>query len=355
MKPLLIIIICVIVLYLFKVFYWDAESEVVADTGNNTEAAKVVSLLPVDIYVAKETSQSNVVIASGTIVPNEEVEVKSEASGRLTKLYINEGAYVQKGQLIAKLNDEELRSQLKKLKYEAEFAAQTEQRQRKLLDIDAISKEEYDIAVNRVNTLGADKEYLEVQLEKTSITAPFSGRMGLKNISEGAYITPNVIIANLVQTNPAKIDFDIPEKYASKIKVGQDITFTLDGYDETFQAKVIALNPKIDEELRTLKVRAKAPNFDGKLLPGMFTRIELPLGDERSIMIPSESIIPILKGKKVYVMKNGLAKETIISTGLRTDEKVSVEKGLAIGDSVIVSALMSVKQDLPVTARNIVQ
>lgn len=355
MKPLLIILICIIILYLFKVFYWDAKSEVVAVTSNNTETAKAVDLLPVDIYVASETSQSNAVIASGTIVPNEEVELKSEASGRLMNLYINEGAYVKKGQLIAKLNDEDLRSQLKKLKYEAEFADQTEQRQRKLLDIDAISKEEYDIAVNRVNTLGADKEYLEVQLEKTSITAPFSGRMGLKNISEGAYITPNVIIANLVQTNPAKIDFDIPEKYASKIKVGQDITFTLDGYDETFQAKVIALNPKIDEDLRTLKVRAKAPNLDGKLLPGMFTRIEVPLSDERSIMIPSESIIPILKGKKVFVMKNGLAKESIISTGLRTDEKVSVEKGLSIGDSVIVSALMSVKQNLPVTARNIVQ
>jgi membrane fusion protein (multidrug efflux system) len=355
MKPLLTIVLCIIGLYLFKVYYWDAEPEVSAETANDAESAAAVSRLPVDIYVANETSQSNAVIATGTIVPNEEVEIKSEASGRLVKLYINEGAYVKKGQLIAKLNDEELRAQLKKLKYDAEFAAQTEQRQKQLLDIDAISKEEYDIAVNRVNTLGADKDYLEVQLEKTSITAPFSGRMGLKNISEGAYITPSVIIANLVQTNPAKIDFDIPEKYASKIKVGQDVTFSLDGYDETFQAKVIALNPKIDEDLRTLKVRAKAPNSDGRLLPGMFTRIEVPLGDERSIMIPSESIIPILKGKKVFVMKNGVAKESIISTGLRTDKKVSVEQGLAIGDSVIVSALMSVKENLPVQAKNIVQ
>lgn len=356
MRPLLIIIICILFLFLFKVFYLDADKKS-AGSPSSAQASKnrSSSKLQVDVYIAKMVNKSNVAFSSGTIVPNEEVEIKSEVSGRLVQLNIKEGSYVKRGQLIAKLNDADLRAQLKKLKFEEELAAQTEARQKKLLEIDAISKEEYDMAVNRVNTLSTDEEFLKVQLEKTTVTAPFSGRMGFKNISEGAYITPGVVIANLIQTNPAKLDFSLPEKYANKVKVGQSVSFTIDGDNSIITAKVIALDPKIDEELRTLKVRAKTDNRSGKLLPGMFIRVEVPLGDENSIMIPSESIIPILKGKKVYVIKNGLAKEAIITTGLRTDTKVQVSDGLQVGDSVIVSALMTLKNNMPVTLKNIIQ
>ncbi len=350
MKPLLIILLCIVGLYFFKTYYLDAETKSETEVSKSSTPEKA-SKLPVDIYIAQEVNQGSTILATGTVVPNEEVELKSEASGRLVKLNLREGSYVKKGQLIAKINDEDLTAQLKKLKYEAEFAAQNEARQKKLLDIDAISKEEYDIAVNQVNTLGADKEFLEVQLEKTSVVAPFSGILGLKNISEGAYITPNVIIANLVQTNPAKIDFNIPEKYASKITIGQKISCSLDGDEEVIEATVIAIDPKIDEDLRTLKVRAKTSNPKGKLLPGMFTKVEIPLGKEKAIMIPSEAIIPILKGKKIFVMENGKAKEVIIKTGLRTDTQVAVEEGLMVGDSVVVSALMSVKKGLPIMSK----
>ncbi len=356
MRPLIIIIVFILGLFLFKTYYLDADKPKASNANNRSAAAKrPASKLSVDVYITKIVDKNNVIYASGTIVPNEEVEIKSEVSGRLIQLNIQEGAYVQKGQLIAKLNDEDLVAQLKKLDYEEQLAAQTKARQGKLLEINAISKEEYDMAVNRVNTLSADKEFLQVQLAKTSIKAPFSGRMGFKNISEGAYITPNVIIANLVQSNPVKLDFSIPEKYANKIKSRQTISFTIDGDEEKMAATVIALDPKIDEDLRTLKVRAKATNKAGKLLPGMFIRVEAPLGSEKSIMIPTQSIIPILKGKKVFVMKNGKAKEMLIKTGLRTDTEIQVIEGLEIGDSVIVSALMSVKAGSGVALRNVVE
>ena len=177
--------------------------------------------------------------------------------------------------------------------------------------------------------------------------------MGLKNISEGAYITPNVIIANLVQTNPLKLDFSVPEKYAAKVAVGKTISFSIDGEEEPISARIIAKDPKIDEELRTLRVRATANNAKGRYLPGMFVKVEMPLGEEASIMIPTESIIPILKGKKIYVMKDGKATEVLIKTGLRTDTEVQVTEGIEIGDSVIVSALMSMKPNLPVALRNL--
>ena len=126
------------------------------------------------------------------------------------KLNLREGTFVKKGELIAKIKDDDILAQVKKVSIEEALANQIEARQKKLLEIEAISKEEYEISLNKVSTLKADKELLAVQLAKTEIRAPFSGRIGLKYISEGAYVTPNTLIASLVQTNPLKIDFSIP-------------------------------------------------------------------------------------------------------------------------------------------------
>ena len=356
MRPLLLILVCIVGLILFKVFYINAENEAEVEETAMVAAEKKSSKLSVDIYVAREEDRNSAIFATGSILPNEMVQLRSEVSGRLTQLNIKEGGYVEKGQLIAKFDDQDLLAQIKKLDYQEEFARQTEARQKKLLDIDAISREEYELATNQINTLGADKEFLKVQLERTSLFAPFSGRLGLKNISEGAYVTPNTEIVTLLQTNPAKIDFNVPEKYAQKIKVGQKISFSIAVGDESekMEAKIIAIDPQIDENLRTLKVRAKTSNGKGKLLPGMLVQVEVSLGNEKLIMVPSESIIPILKGKKIYVMRDGVAKERIIKTGIRTEDKVSVEDGLALGDSVVVSALMSMKEDLPVQVRKLI-
>ncbi|MEM1120951.1 MAG: efflux RND transporter periplasmic adaptor subunit [Bacteroidota bacterium] len=358
MRPLIIIAIVIVAMYLAKVSYLDAKpapppTSAPPKTSSAAKSNANKAGMPVDIYITEEVNKSNTIFGTGTLVPNEEVALQSEVSGRLVQLNLREGAFVKKGQIIAKIDDADLLAQLKKLEYEEALAAQTEARQKKLLDINAISKEEYDISVNKVNTLSADKELLQVQLEKTAVHAPFSGRLGLKNISEGAYLTPNVVIASLIQTNPLKMDFTLPEKYATKIKVGQQVAFTVDGDTRTMTAKVVAIDPKIDEDLRTLRVRASTTNANGQLLPGMFVRVEVPLGAETSIMIPTQAVIPILKGKKVFVMRGGQAEEVEIKTGLRTNDKIQVTEGLAVGDSVITSALMSVKKGSTVRLRNV--
>jgi len=349
MRPLLLIIVLIVGLYILKVSYLDAKPAAPATTestkkDNASKANSKKAGIAVDIYVAQKVKESNIIYSTGTIIPNEEVDLRSETSGRLVQLNLQEGAFVKKGQIIAKLDDADLVAQLKKLDYEESLAATTEARQKKLLDINAISKEEFDIAVNKVKTLSVDKELLQVQLEKTTIRAPFNGRMGLKNISVGAYLTPTVVIANLIQTNPLKMDFTLPEKYANKVKVGQNINFAIDSDSVEMKATVIALDPQIDQELRTLKVRAKTTNSKGILLPGMFVRVEVPLGAETSIMIPTQAVIPILKGKKVFVMRNGQAAEINIKTGLRTNDKVQVLEGIVAGDSIITSGLMAVKK-----------
>jgi membrane fusion protein (multidrug efflux system) len=298
----------------------------------------------VDVLVAEFKDVDDKIYASGTFMPNEQVELRSEASGIIRTLSYTEGSFVNKGQLIAKIKDDDIKAQIKKLDFEEQLAAQVEARQKKLLDINAISKEEYDIAVNRINTLGADKESLLVRLRQTEVRAPFSGRIGLKNISVGAYVTPATTIATLVQIQPLKIDFDIPEKYNSRLSVGKIVMVTSEDDNIAREAKVIAINPTVDETLRSVRLRASLPNSNGSLKPGMFGRVEVPLSTAQSILIPSESLIPFAGGKKVFVVKDGKAKEVPVISGLRTDKELEIVSGLSRGDSVVVSGLMNIKE-----------
>ena len=363
MRTYIIIGIIIILLVLGKIFLFKAPetskgpaSTPAANGKGNAKDGKGGNMptIPVNIYVVNTQNIDNVITASGTIIANEEVELKTEASGRLIKLNLQEGKYIQKGQLIAKLKDDDLKAQLKKLEYQEALAKTLEARQKKLLDINAISKEEYEITANNINTINADKELIKAQLEKTEVRAPFSGKLGLKSISEGAYITPATVIATLTQTNPVKLDYTIPEKYASQIRVGNSIKFAIDGKPGEYIAKIVAIDPRVDESLRTLKIRAITQNANGVFIPGMYVKVNTDLSISSSIMIPSESIVPILKGKKVYVMKNGIANEIMINTGLRTDKAVQVLSGLQTGDSLIVSSLMAMKKEMKVKVKQVV-
>ncbi|OIN57525.1 efflux RND transporter periplasmic adaptor subunit [Arsenicibacter rosenii] len=312
--------------------------------GDKGKSAEKSPTIPVSIYLAKTEKFDNTLAVSGTVLPNEVVELKAEVSGRLMQLNGKEGTYVNKGELIAKINDDELKAQLVKLGYVEKRARDLEARQKRLLAIDGISREEYDIAESNVNTARADKDLLLTQLAKTEIRAPFSGKLGLRAISQGAYLSPGTLITTLVQTNPVKVDFAVPEKYAGQVRVGSMVRFTTEGVNAPMYARVAAVSPLIDEALRTLKIRAYAANPSGHLVPGMFVRVDLPLqGDNNSIQIPSQAIVPVLKGKKVYVVRNGKAQETFIKTGIRNDQQVQVTDGLTPGDSVITSSIMALK------------
>lgn len=347
MRPILLIAALVVILILAKVFFWNNDSKMADGSpgGDKAGAQKTMAVLT-EIVKLDESDKS--IYSSGTLIPNEEVEIRSEIAGRLIKLNIREGYNVPKGNVIAKLKDDDIRAQLKKLAMEDKLAQQIEARQKKLLEINAISREEYEISANKVGTLSADKELLNVQLEKTELKAPFSGKIGLKNISEGAYISPTTVIATLVQINPIKIDFTIPERYLNEVKLGQEVFFEVDGAEEKFSSRIVAIDPKVDPNLRTLKVRAQASNNSGRLYPGMFVKINLKLNSNPAIMIPSETIIPVLGGKKVYVKKNGQVEEVVIETGLRNEKYVQVISGLAVGDSLITTSLMNLKSGQPV-------
>jgi len=351
MRTVLLIGVVIIALVIGKLFIFSKPgSDKPGISGGGGKSAKSSgSGVPVNVYIVGRESIDNQIFASGTVLPNEEVNLMAEISGRLIKLDIKEGAYIQKGQLIAKINDRELKAQLQKIGYNQELAQKIEARQKKLLNVEAINLEEYDVTTNSIRVLDADKEVIESQLEKTEIRAPFSGRIGLKNISEGAYVAPGTPIVTIVQSNPVKIDFAVPEKYAPNIRNGNIVKFTLDGDPSTYHAKVIGIDPKVDENLRTLRVRAVASNPAGRFVPGMFVKIMANLDANKSaMMVPTEAIVPVLKGKKVFIVKNGKAQEVMVTTGVRTDKKIQVMDGLQPGDSLITSGIIAIKANTAV-------
>jgi membrane fusion protein (multidrug efflux system) len=289
---------------------------------------------------------------SGSIEANEQVEIRSEVSGIVKNIYFQEGSNVAKGQVLFKVNDIELKAQLAQAKTKESLASENERRAKLLLQKEAISQEEYDVARADHQSAKAQSQLIQAQIEKTSVRAPFSGKIGLRSISPGTYITPSLLVAKLVNSGQLKITFSIPEKYASQVKKNATISFKVSGSDQSYSAKVYAIEPEVEIATRTLKVRALANNSQGKLFPGTFADVELPLDIIKdAVVIPTEAIIPVQNGKKVFIANKGMAKEVMVETATRTDASILVLSGLKAGDTVLTSGVMSLKDEAPIVVK----
>ncbi len=294
--------------------------------------------------IIKPQTFNNNLSLSGSIEADEQVAIRSEISGIVESINFQEGSFVTKGQVLFKINDIELRAQLAQAKTREALSSENERRARLLLQKEAISQEEYDIASADFRTAKSQSQLISAQIAKTAVKAPFSGKIGLRNISPGTYVTPTVLVANLVNISKLKITFSVPEKYATQIRPNSILNFTVANSSENYNAKVYAIEPGIDVNTRTLQIRALADNSNGNLLPGTFANIDLPLDIIKdAIIIPSQTIVPVQNGKKVYVYKNGEAKEIMVESAARTENSVLILKGLKIGDTLITSGVMSLK------------
>lgn len=303
-------------------------------------------------YVVNLQTFDNNLALSGSIEANEQVEIRSEVSGLVTAIYFQEGSKVAKGQLLFKVNDIELKAQLAQAKTRENLASENERRAKLLLQKEAISQEEYDVAKADFRSTQAQSQLIQAQIEKTSVRAPFSGTIGLRSISPGTYITPSLLVAKLVNIGQLKITFSIPEKYASQVKKNATITFKVSGSQQSYSAQVYAIEPEIEIATRTLQVRALANNKEGKLFPGTFADVELPLDIIKdAVVIPTEAIIPVQNGKKVFIANKGMAKEVLIETATRTDASILVTTGLKAGDTVLTSGVMSLKDEAPIVVK----
>ncbi len=292
-----------------------------------------------------------IIKSSGTIIPDEEVDLSFETAGKIAAIYFKEGSYVKKGELLAKLIDDDLLAQLDKLQIQEKLAKEKENRQKILLVKEAVSQESYDQVKSDLQGIESEIKLLRARIVKTQIHAPFDGKIGLRYVSEGAYVNSSTQIAKLVKNKPLKIDFSIPEKYSGLVQPGTNLSFKIEEIEAWYSAKVYAIEPKIDPKTRTIAVRALYENSKEELKAGRFVSIELVLREKADALnIPTEAIIPEMGGERVFIVKNGKAESVSIITGLRTVEEIEVTSGIQPGDSVIISGIMQLRHGMPVMA-----
>jgi membrane fusion protein (multidrug efflux system) len=309
------------------------------EAGNRQSKA-----LNVRAVVLSHQGLTDGIFVSGSLVPDEEVNLSFESSGKITDIFFKEGTHVEKGELLAKINDAPLQADLRKKQAQVKLMQDRLFRAKALLEKEAVSKEAFQEAEANLAALEAEIEGVEAQIEQTELRAPFSGIIGLRQVSVGAYATTTTEVATLTKTAPLKVEFNVPERYAGMLPEGTELTFTAEGDLTTRNAKVYASDSRVDPETRTFAIRAIYPNADGKLIPGRYVNVNLVTQRfDNTLAVPSEAIVSEMGIDKVFVCKNGKAQPVEIAKGLRTDAKVQVLRGLVPGDTVITSGTMQLR------------
>ena len=305
--------------------------------------------LPVKAMVVKPRPLEDNIFTTGTLLANEEVELRPEISGRVVGVYFDEGAAVRKGDLLLKINDRELQAELKRKRLEESLSADEERRKKALFDINGISREEYDKVLTAYDMVKAEREIIESQLAETEILAPMNGTVGLRYVSEGSYVTPSSLIATMQNIDTLKVEFSVPEKYTGRFAPGTPVRVLVDKDGGDYQGKIYAVESKVDPATRTLKARAVMANPGRRLLPGAFARVQITLQRiPDAIVVPTGAIVPELDGERVFLYENGKARSVAVTTGIRTDREIQIVEGVKPYDTLIITGLLQVGDGRPV-------
>ncbi|MEM9886041.1 MAG: efflux RND transporter periplasmic adaptor subunit [Bacteroidota bacterium] len=346
-------------LVLFALFYLLIAQSCKEEDTKTAATTPTPRATPVEGLVVENSAVDETINATGSLIANETVEIRPERAGRLVSLNFQESSNVQSGKLLAQIDDSELLAQRSRLMINLDLAKKEVARGDELLQIQGISEEEMDRLQNRVEDINAEVKILDIQIEKSKVHAPFSGVLGLRQISRGAYITPTDVIVDLQQIHPIKLEFDVPERYLTKVRENQPLEFTVVGADETFAAKVYAIGAEISPATRTFKVRATANNRAGLLKPGQFAKVNLVTGtNNKAILVPTDAVVPVLEGKQVFVARNGRAIASKVATGNRMADEIEILDGLMAGDTIITTGLLSlsdgalIEVNVPETTQN---
>jgi membrane fusion protein (multidrug efflux system) len=210
-----------------------------------------------------------------------------------------------------------------------------------------------DNAALQVSTIEADQQELEVMIDYALIRAPFSGQVGLRSVSQGAYLQAGSPVARLVQLDPLKLEFSVPERYASQIRSGQSVSFTVAGQEEEYLGTVYATEPVINESTRALRIRAKVPNRNGRLIAGAFAEVNLTLDSiPNALLLPTEAVVPQLQDQIVYRINNGIIRAVKVKPGVRLPRLLQIQEGLSAGDTIMVAGLLQAEDGMKVQAGN---
>lgn len=310
-------------------------------------AAVPVETAPVDVARSSLDAQ-----AVGSLAANEAVTVRPEIPGRIATIHFREGEHVRAGERLVSLEADEYRARLAQSAAEADLARLNFQRSEDLYRQKAGSRQDFDAALAKLKAAEATRELDQVRLAKTAIAAPFAGVLGLRRVSPGDYVEAGDALVTLVNDDPVKLDLRLPERYANSVHQGQRVRLRVDALPQReFTGEVYAIDPALDPATRTLVVRAKVPNGDGLLRPGMFVRASTVLEQrDQALWVPEEAIVPRGARQFVYRVVDGKASEVEVTLGLRDRGRVEVLSGLGAADTVITAGQMKLRDGTPVQA-----
>ncbi len=307
------------------------------------------SALMVNATVLTPQTLNNMFRMTGILLPDEDVDLTFESSGKITNIYFEEGSYVQKGALLAKVNDAPLQAELKKLEAQLPLAEDRLYRQQTLLEKDAISQETYQSVATQLETLKADIELVKARIQQTELRAPFNGMIGLRQVSEGAYASPSVVVTTLTKISPLKVQFSLTQNFLHTIRPGTEISFTVENDLTMYNATVYAVESRLDPQTFNLFARARYPNTDGRIKPGQSAAVRINLDqNNNAVVIPSISTVKEMGRDIAYLYNNGVAREVEIVTGMRTPLSVEVVSGLSEGDTLLTTGVMQLRNGMPV-------
>ena len=332
-----------VVIYVVYALFFPKSSD--AKTGEPKMNKGGGGAISAQIFVVNTAEFTNGIQAVGTLLANEEVDIVSEIAGKIVGVYFEEGKAVTKNQLLVKVEDTDLQAQLKRAEYQLKLTSERLERQKILLDKEAVSREEFDHVQTDYNILLADIELLKTKIAKTEIRVPFSGTIGFRDVSVGSYLQPNTLISHLSDQYKLKVEFSIPERYAATSLIGKKILFKTESSNKNHEAIVYAVDSKIDIATRTVIVRGMYNNTKENLKSGMFVRLTLVTETASNvILIPTEAIVPEMDGKKVWVISDGKAQSRQVTTGFRSNNNIEILSGLEVGDTVMITGLMQVRE-----------
>lgn len=308
--------------------------------------------MPVEVAVARHDTVVDAIVATGEIEAVQSIELRPEVDGRVVDIVVREGAEVHSGDPLFKVDDAELKAQVARLEAERDLALQALKRTRELLAQKASSEADLEIAEANARSSEAQLELAQLRLERTVVRAPFSGLVGERFVSLGDYVTTSTRLVTLQTVDPQRAAFQVPERYARRLALGQEVTFAvaaLPGVE--FSGKVDFVDPVVQLPARTITVKAEVPNRRRELKSGMFIEVRLAT-DTRSdaVVVPEDAILPLQNATYVWVVSEGTASRRQVSLGVRKPGLVEIKSGVELGEQVVVGGLERLSEGAPVMA-----
>lgn len=306
--------------------------------------------IPVETVAASVERVEDKLVAVGTLEANEMVQVRSEVAGRIVAVEFNEGDPVKKDAVLFRLDDGKLRAQLESTEARLMKARNNLERSRKLLEQTTISPQEFDDAQAEFKEAQAAVDLAREQFDDATIRSPLDGFISERLVSNGQYVEKDRTLVTVVDTDPVKIDTTLPERFLPQLQLGQKVNVKIAGLGQkAFTGEVYFIDPRVDPSTRTVKIKARIPNPDGELRPGLFANVELVTGTrDNAIVVPEQAIVPAIDKLTVFVVEGGVARRREVTVGARLPGKVEITSGIQTGEMVVISGQQKLRDQMPV-------